>query len=361
MRDFRLRRDLTRAVVDGFELPLGIEPKSLNAPMQGYTVSFNPGQDDDPDTYSFQIVVSHSRLRPIIDRAFDFLPDEVTPIVEVGSRDAYRSLDVFLAREPIPVADFLEVWAAFKDILMEDASIGVGANSEEPFVEVFLDSWKTLSIHVPSDLRNDVEAMLGSFELEEVPETWPLEEEYDEFNPPTQIREVLEIIDEHSPDLDELLLQLRQMWDLELNIDPETNVDESGRRLGLTLWHAYVLVERADGDPERGAYVSIWATAASMSDIERMIYDTLAEYPQWVFGEVYSLDRVGFDDRPNELADLPFRRNRPQVHLVQIDEWGDPQKSGPSGGGSTGAPPRSPQPPRNPTDPETEFPRGPHG
>jgi hypothetical protein len=333
MRDFRLRRDLQRSVVDGFELPLGIEPRRLQAPTQGYTVTYNPAEEDEPDTYTFQIVVSHSRLVPIVERAFDFLPDEVTPIVEIGSRDAYRSMDVFLAREPITVSEFLEVWAGFKDILIEDASIGVGANSEDPFVEIFLDSWKTLSIHVPTDLRNDVEAMLQSFGLEEVPETWPSpDEEPNDFDPPTQIREVLEIVDEHSPDIDELLLQLRQMWDLELNIDPDANVDESGRRLGMTLWHAYVLVESADGDEGRGAYVSIWATASNMSDMERMIHESLGEYPQWVFAEVYSLDRVAYDERPNELADLPPRRNKAQVHLVQVDEWGDgpPQPDRPS-------------------------------
>lgn len=323
MRDFRLRRDLQRSVIDGFELPLGIEPVALKPPTQGYTIAFNPGQQDEPDTYTFQVVVSHSRLVPIVEKAFELLPDEIVPIVEIGSRDAYRSIDVYLGREAIPVAEFLDVWVAFKEILVEDAAIGIGANSEEPFVEVFLDSWKSLTIHVLPELREEVEAMLHGFGLEEVPETWSMGEEENELDPRTHVREVLEIIDEHSPDIDELLLQLRQVWDLELNIDPETNVDESGRRLGMTLWHAYVLLEPADGDETRGAYLSMWVTAASFAEAEGMIHRTLEEYPMWSFGEIYTLDRISYDDRPNDLADLPPRRTRSQIHLIQIDEWGD--------------------------------------
>jgi hypothetical protein len=364
MRDFRLRRDLKRSVIDGFELPLGIEPLKLKPPTQGYTIAFNPGEQDEPDTYTFQVVVSHGRLVPIIEKAFEMLPDEIVPIVEIGSRDAYRSLDVYLGREAIPLSEFLDVWVAFKDILVEDAAIGIGANSEEPFVEVFLDSWKTLTIHVLTEMRDEVEAMLQSFDLEEVPETWSSGEDESDLDPRSQIREVLEIVDEHSPDIDELLLQLRQVWDLELNIDPETNVDESGRRLGLTLWHAYVLLEAADGDETRGAYLSLWATASSFAEVEGMIHAALAEYPEWSFGEIYTLDRISYDDRPNDLADLPPRRLKSQVHMVQIDEWGEgnppggPDRPGDRPGDRSGdrSPGTSPggRPPVRPESPEHE-------
>ena len=75
MRDFRLRSDLQRAKIDGFALPLGIEPGSEHArgraPAQGYTVAYTPGQDDEPDTYAYHVVVSHERLRPILHKAFE--------------------------------------------------------------------------------------------------------------------------------------------------------------------------------------------------------------------------------------------------------------------------------------------------
>ena len=88
MREYELRHDLKRSEVEGYQFPLGIEPISLPAPKQGYTLEYTPGDDGDPDTYAFHIVLSHDRLSAVIRDAFDFLPAEVVPIVEIGSRDA---------------------------------------------------------------------------------------------------------------------------------------------------------------------------------------------------------------------------------------------------------------------------------
>ena len=62
MRAFRLRSDLERAVIGGFALPLGLEPVRLDPPQQGYTVDYAPGEEDEPDAYSFHIVISHERI-----------------------------------------------------------------------------------------------------------------------------------------------------------------------------------------------------------------------------------------------------------------------------------------------------------
>lgn len=344
MRDFRLRSDLKRAVVNGFALPLGIDPGAdparFGAPAQGYTVTYTAGQDDDPDTYAYHIVVSHERLQPVLHKAFELLPDEVYAIVEIGSRDAYRSTDVYIGQELIPTEHFLKVWKAFEPILLEDSSIAAGANSEEPFIEVFIDQWKGLSLHVPLHMQDAVERMLKGFGLEEVTQTWPGADE-EESVEGSLIRPVLEIVDEYSPDIDELLLSLRHDWRLELNIDPESNIDEGGKRLGSTLWHAVVIVEEATpngelksakGSPSkandptqpRGAYASIWATASSMSEMEQMIEGALDGHPQWTFGEIYTIDRVAFDERPDELGDLTPGRRNTQVHLVTFEPWDEP-------------------------------------
>ncbi len=323
MRDFRLKSDLKRSVVKGYALPLGIEAVDFDPPAEGYTLAYTPGEDDEPDTYAFHIVVSHEKLRPLIQQAFTMLPDSVTPIVEIGSRDAYRTVDVYFADDEVSRQEFRRVWSFYEDVILEDASIGVGANSEDPFVEVFVDSWKGLSIHVPIELREEVESMLHAAGLEEVPETWPTGPESDPL-PGTAMRDVLEIEDEQSPDIDELLLQLRERWMLELNVDPETNVDDAGRNLGLTLWHAVIVAEAATGDPERGAYLSIWASAASLAEMERLIGEAMDDQTAWSFSSIYSIDRVAYDERPDELADLPPRSKEAKVHLVEIDAWGDP-------------------------------------
>ncbi|MHC4946950.1 MAG: hypothetical protein ACYTG1_01620 [Planctomycetota bacterium] len=319
MRGFRLRDDLERVAIGGFALPLGIEPGSLAAPTVGFTLSYNTGHDDDPDTYTFHVVVSHERVAATVRRVFELLPEAVFPIVEIGSRDAYRTTDVYVAGEPMAVGSFRESWALYEPILLEDGSLGAGANSDEPFVEVFLDQWKGISIHVPLDMRDDVETLLQAEGLHEVPQTWPVLE--DDMRHESRVRPVLDVRDEFSPDLDELLLHLRHDWGLELNVDPDTNVDESGRRVGMTLWHAVVIVEPADGDPQRGAYGSVWATAGSLGRMEELIDDALAANPSWVFSEIYTIDRVAYDERPDALADLPPRRGMAEVHLVEFEPW----------------------------------------
>jgi hypothetical protein len=320
MREHKIRHDLPRAVVDGYALPLGIQPLDLPAPVQGYTLTYTPGEDGDPDTYAFHVVVSHDRLRPIIRDAFTLLPDDVVPIVEVGSRDAYRALDVYLGADSIPADEFLASWRHFEDVILEDASIGAGANADEPFIEIFVDSWKGLCISVPIAMRREVERLLSRHGLREVMETWPDELERST-TPPSTLREVLLIEDEQSPDLDEVLLQLREEWSLELNIDPDQNVDERGRPLGHVLWTAIAMAVR-EGRRTTGAYVTVWATASSLSEIEDLVQRHVAEHhPGWTFDGFFSVDRVAFDERPDELGDLPPRRDRAEIHLCVLEEW----------------------------------------
>lgn len=324
MRDFRLRKDLKRSVIEGFALPLGIEPLDLKPPNQGFTIDYREGGNEGPDHYVFHVVASHERIRGLVREAFGLLPDEVTPIVEVDSTDAYRTVDVHVGREPIPLDDFLDVWDEFEPILMEDASLGAGANAEEPFVEVFLDNWKGLLLYVPIEFRPEIEKMLRRHGLREVEETWPLEER--DAPPPSQVREVLDIEDEQSPDLQEVLLQLRESWNLELDVDPEDNRDERGRPLGMTLWNAVAVVESAaepttESATGKGAYVSIWASARSLAELETLMSGVLDGMTEWRFQAMHTTDRVAFDERPPELSELKMRRTKSEVHRVTVEPW----------------------------------------
>ena len=93
MREFRLREDLDRVVVDGYALPLGVERLDAPPPREGWVVEFIPGEDEAPDAYAFQIAVSHERLQPLLRDLFGLLPGEVAPLVEIGSVAAYRSIE----------------------------------------------------------------------------------------------------------------------------------------------------------------------------------------------------------------------------------------------------------------------------
>ena len=159
---------------------------------------------------------------------------------------------------------------------LEDGSIAAGANSESPFVEIFVDQWKGVSIIVPLDMHDDVERLLASAGLNEVQETWALGKENPALDK-VQIRPVLADLDGVAADIDDVLMELRHDWRMELNIDPDTNVDEAGRRLGLTLWHAVLGVHRV-GDTRQEADMSLWATAGSLGLTSRP-YSELGPFP----------------------------------------------------------------------------------
>jgi hypothetical protein len=181
-------------------------------------------------------------------------------------------------------------------------------------------------------MKEQVEDALRRFRLEEVQETWEEDEEpeapkdsWDEMlEEKSNVRPVLDTSDEYMPDVDELLLQLRHAWRLELNVDPRSNVDESGRPLGATLWHAVVIVDDASGNPNVGAYCDVWATAGSLAQMTEVIQEALAANPEWAFGDLYTIDRVAFDERPEELADLKPGDKRARVHIVSFDRWNEP-------------------------------------
>jgi hypothetical protein len=318
--DFRLREDLKRLGVGSYQFPLGVRESKLMEPRQGFTVRFQEGKADEPDAFAFSVVVSHERLRPLIDAAFNLLPPEVTPVVEIGSRDAYRTVDVYLGEEPMPLVRFLRTWYEFEEILLEDVTIGVGANSEEPWVDIFIDPWKSIVITGPVDMRDEVERLLGLLDIHEVESTWdeqaaPIDEE-------EIVSESVLDLSDNRPDLEELLLELRDRWMLELNIDRETNVDEAGRHLGMTLWHAVVFVTASDGEEGRGANVVLWMTAGSLAQAEELIEDALLDHPEYVFESIYTMDRVAYDDRPQSLSHLPPTRRRAGLHEMVIEPWG---------------------------------------
>ncbi|HWB20840.1 MAG TPA: hypothetical protein VG711_11100 [Phycisphaerales bacterium] len=331
MREFRLRTDLQRVVTNGFAMPLGIVPADKVTPQQGYTLKYQDDQEDLPPTYTFHVVVSHERVSEILLAVFQLLPDKLFAIVEIGSRDAYRSTDTFLSTVPISKADFLRTWVKYEKFLLEDGSIAAGANSEEPFIEVFVDQWKGIFLHVPLEQRDRFEDLLHQHGLEEVLETWPeIEEDQDPFaEDATLIRSVLDLSAEDLPDVDDVLMNLRVDWGLELNIDPESNVDEAGRELGVTLWHAMVILEPSEetrslsqsAGVHGGAYASIWASADCLAELEQLLEKALADYPQYQFAEIFTVDRVAHDERPEFLSDLPLRLTESQVLHIDIDPW----------------------------------------
>ena len=322
MEGLQLRHDLERVFLGDFALPLGLVPSNMQPPNQGYTVTYNAGENDEPDTYAFQVVCSHERLKRLLTAAFQLLPDKVSPIIEMDSYDAYRTVDVYIGREGelVNLDDFLTTWTDFEEVFLEDGAIGVGANSEEPFIEVFLDQWKQLSIHVPLEFRSKVDELLAKQNLNEVMATWPNTPE--EQSHDVTIRQVIDPDIDNPMSIDDVLFEAKRRWKMELNIDPDSNLDEAGRELGRTLWQAAAVLQRYDSFQQfsENAVLSMWVTADSLTEVETLLEVALMEYPEWVFVDWYALVRMPFDSRPTELNGLPARPVQSEIHLVQLLE-----------------------------------------
>lgn len=318
---FRIRSDLPRTVLDGYVFPLGVIPVPGLVPREGWCVDWNETEGEACCT--FHVVASLDRLAPLLHDALELLPEsEVFGILELGSRDAYRTVDVYLGARGMERSKFLETWALYEPLLLEEASLAIGVNGDDPFVEVFLDPDKGLLIHVNPSEQERVESMLARHGIKQVADPG--------YGVDTDVLEqigVRPILEEHPEmicDMDQLLMELKHDWNLELDEDPTTNLDGRGRRIGRTLWHAVVILE---ADPVEGtghareAHATVWGTASSRDEMELLVRERLRREHPWCVREFYTLDRAAFDDRPEEINWLTPRPGSSSVHMLRIDPF----------------------------------------
>ena len=317
---FRIRSDMKRMTLDGFTFPLGVEHCTARPAREGYSVSWVEAEEEGLDAYTFYVVVSHDRLPALLGAAMRLLPGYVAAIMEVGSRDAFRPVDVFLSAEAIDVGRFMEGWERYNRIFLEDASLAVGVNADAPFIEIFLDQDKRVTIHVQPERRSEVEAMLETIGLIEQDDAEIIvpDEELER----TRTRPILVDDPNLICDVDQLLLELRHEWVMELDEDHDRNLDSSGKDLGRTLWHAIVLVDRRDGPGSGAGHATVWATARSRTELETLVRERLYHADEWQFGEFYTTDRVAFDDRPEELTDMRPRHPHSEILMMHLDAPG---------------------------------------
>lgn len=316
---FRIRSDLSRVVTDGFAYSLGIGHPGERQPTPGWSCALRPSDETHPDTMTWTIVVSHELLRPLMHEFLRLLPDRVSGILELGSRDAYRSVDVFLGHE-IDVRRFRSAWDLFDPLLIEDATLAVGVNASNPFFEVFIDQDKRLFVHAEPQWARRVEEVLARFQV-------PSRDDADLQIPPSaltglQTRPILAEVPGMMIETDHLLLELRDAWDLVLDEDPNQNLDGDGREMGSTLWQGLVFVDQEDPAGRRHGHAHVWGVAECRRGMEQFICSRASKDMDWEFREILSLDRVAFDDRPDELDDLAPRLADTGVLIYRVEPLG---------------------------------------
>ncbi|MBC7833938.1 MAG: hypothetical protein H7Y88_02420 [Phycisphaerales bacterium] len=255
----RVDSSIKRVEMDGMAFPLGVFPVEAMKPRQGYTVWFEPADGDErsedgeweewPDRYVFDIAITATRLEPLVRALFSMLPGRVYPILDVLGHDAYREVDPYVSYELIGQERIVDALRRFRAFFFEDGLVGFGAMSEQPFVYVFVDEHKLVTVRAEADLKEKVESLLAAFDLEVVEEIAGADAASHEH------RSVLEA-PENRPDLlsaDEIVEELRDDWGLVLNVDAEKNVDEEGNDLGITGWRCLIRWEspsKAPPEPE---------------------------------------------------------------------------------------------------------------
>ena len=244
----RVDKSIKRKEIDGISFPLGVYPVEEMTPRTGFTLMFEPSDGDTeegeweewPDRYVFDIMISATRVESLCRSLFAMLPGRFYPILDVLGHDEYREVDPYVSYELVGQERFHDALRRYRGYFFEDGLVGFGAMSEEPFLYVFVDEHKIVTVRVQADMRERMERLLAAFDLTEVEEIAGADAALHEH------RGVLDAPDERLDLLtaDEIVEDLRNDWGLVLNIDPD-RIGVWGASAG---GHLAALLATSDGD-----------------------------------------------------------------------------------------------------------------
>lgn len=322
-----LDSSITRTVVNGFAFPLGVYPveEMPEPPVAGYVVQFESADGEDaaprdptfgtgdgesweewPDRFMFDILVPAPRLPALCRVLFSLLPGRMFPILDVLGSDAYREIDPYIAYDLVGFERFLDAVRVFGDWLFEDGLVGFGAMSLDPFIYLFVDEHKVVTLRVDPAMREKVEKLLKAFDLA------PVEEVRSADSAAHEHRGVL-LAGADQPDLliaDEIVERLKESWLLELNVNGESNVDDDGNELGHTAWRCLARCSEQEDAPLK--YAEVFLTASCLDEAESLAEDAVMseradKKVPWFELEVVSADRVTPETFAQMLGEKPVQ------------------------------------------------------
>jgi hypothetical protein len=312
---------IQRHVIDGFSFPLGVYPVEEMTPRPGYSTEFeaaDPEEDDAdweswPDRYVYDVVVPATRIGALWDQLFALMPGRVFPILDFIGHDAFREVDPYMAYEPVGKERVTDAIRRFRDFFFEDGMVGFGVVSDEPFLYLFVDEHKILTVRAEPDLKPQVEGVLRAFDLE------PTDEPAGADAAAHEHRGVL-LAPRDRPDLltgEEVVEELRERWRLLLNIDPESNLDDEGEDLGFTPWRCLVRCSNEKSPDER--YAEVLLVADRLRRAEELAMDAgvelMGESGGWTDVVVVAADRLTPELLAEAMAAAGTRNRLPRKRL----------------------------------------------
>ena len=302
---------IERKTVSGFRFPLGVYPVKPMTPSIGYTSEYEPEDNAEdmgdweswPDQYVFDIVVPADRVEALWHQLFAMMPGRVFPIIDYIGHDAYREIDPYMAYEPIGKEKVINAVRQYTPFFFEDGMVGFGAVSETPFFYVFVDEHKIITVRVEPEFKSRIEKLLEAFEVP------PREDPAGADAAAHEHRSIL-VTSEERPDLingDEILERMRDSWRLILNVDPDANVDDEGKDLGITPW--LCLARFCTDQSPHDQYAQIVLTAESLRRAEELTQDLVIKNANpdgdWFDVVVISANRLTREQSDKLLKELP--------------------------------------------------------
>lgn len=295
-----------------FGFPLGVYPIEPMKPKPGYVMEFEAADGDNsggeweewPDRYMFDIVVPATRLEALCRRLFSLLPGRVYPIIDLLGRDAYREVDPYISYELLGFDRFMDALRRYRPFFFEDGLCGFGAMCDEPFIYMFVDEHKIITVRVEPQHRETVERILESFDLEAVSDPAGADSAAHEH------RSIL-LMPHDEPEVlgpDEIVEVLRDEWHMLLNIDPETNIDDEGHELGITSWRCIVRCDPPNNAPSRYAEIVLDADRLRVAEEAALdAVDMLSEKAEelWEDVVIVAADRLDPEDAKRLLDTIP--------------------------------------------------------
>lgn len=337
----RVDESIERIIVGDFQFPLGAYPVETMTPRRGYCVDFEPADGGDegaaeyeggpppgleewPDRYVFDIVASAEKLEPLCRSLLALLPGRIYPIFDFLGQDAFREVDPYISYDLLGMDRFLDCLRRFRGFFFEDGLCGFGAMIDEPFLYVFVDEHKIITVRAETAYRERIERLLAAHDLEllESSPAGPAGAD----SAAHEHRGVL-LTPEDRPDLltqDEIVELLRDDWRLTLNIDPDTNVDEEDHPLGVTPWRCLVRCfagEETPDKPQQPKYADVLLAAGSLRRAEELALDAAdqlrpKEIEEWDEAAVVAADRL----TPERWAELTNQESAPPSGPIPLEE-----------------------------------------
>jgi hypothetical protein len=293
--------------------------------------------DDDleewPDRYVWDIAIKASRVEALCRSLFSIMPGRLFPILDVLGADHYREIDPYVAYDLVGQEKFLEGVRRFRGYLFEDGLVGFGAMVDEPFMYVFVDEHKIVTVRAQTDLKERIDKVLAAFDLEELPQIDGADAAVHEH------RSVLDAPDDR-PDLltsDEIVEELRELWGLELNVDPYRNVDDAGNELGVTPWRCVARLITPKGQLR---YAEVLLTADRLVDARNLAAEAAERRYDDDFADLDFQGTDPNDDTPVELDVISADRLGPEAFGKALEDLRasaePPSPSGPGKGAGRG-------------------------